>query len=168
MKLHSVLKGNWNALDEAALGVIYGSILVLSILMALEEVPVAPFRPALVLFGSILAVTLAKAFSELLAHAVQTHEKILTQASWVAAWRQSRATLAVVNLPTLAILAAGLGWIDFHSAVSVSQAFCVTMLAILGARVGWSIHPNSWLPIAGAFFVGGIGTGLAVLKYVIH
>lgn len=42
------------------------------------------------------------------------------------------------------------------------------ILVLLGARVGWVIGHSWWLPIGGAVFAGGVGTGLAVLKYAIH
>lgn len=168
MHVHLTLHPDWKPIDQMALGLIYGAILVQSLLMALEESHGAPFRPAIALFGSVFAITLAKAFSELLAHAIQTHERILTRQAWATAWRHSYATLGVANLPTAIILAAGLGWIDFDVAVAVAQAFCVTILVILGARVGWAIKPRSWLPAAGAVFVGGIGSALAALKYAIH
>lgn len=168
MDMHPILHPDWKPIDQAAVGLIYGAILVLSMLMALEQTQAAPFRPAIVLFGSVLAVTLAKAFSELLAHAIQTHERILTRRAWAVAWRHSHATLAVANLPTLVNLASGLGWIDFAVAVAVSQLFCVAILVGLGARVGWAINPKSWLPVGGAAFVGGIGSALAALKYAIH
>lgn len=166
--MHPMQHPNWKPIDQAAVGLIYGAILVLSLLMALEEAAGAPLRPAIVLFGSVVAVTLAKAFSELLAHAIQSHERILTPRAWVVAWRGSHSTLIVANLPTLVIVAAGLGWIDFSSAVAVSQAFCVSILVILGARVGWAINPTSWLPFGGAAFAGGIGSALAAMKHAIH
>jgi hypothetical protein len=53
---------------RASFGLIYGSILVLSLLMAMDEVRDGPFEAALVLFGSVLAVTLAKIFAEVLSH----------------------------------------------------------------------------------------------------
>ncbi len=168
MHMHLSLHPDWKPIDEAALGLIYGAILVLSLLMALEETADAPFRPAIILFGSVLAVTLAKAFSELLAHALQTCERILTPKAWAAAWAGSRATLAVANLPTLVILVAGVGLIDLSSAVAVSQLYCVAILVVLGARVGWAINPKSWLPVGGAAFAGGTGSALAALKYAIH
>ena len=150
------------------MGLIYGAVLVLSLLMALEETPDAVFRPAIVLFGSVLAITLAKLFSELLAHAIQTHAPVLTRANWATAWRHAHPTLSVANLPTLAILAAGLGWVEFPVAVAVSQMFCVAVLVVLGARVGWSVRPGSWLPVWGAICAGGGGSALAGLKHAIH
>jgi hypothetical protein len=166
--MHPNLHPGWKPIDQAALGLIYGAILVLSMLMALQETHTRPHRPAIVLFGSVLAMTLAKAFSEVLAHSVQTHEKVLTRRSWAAAWQHSHPTLTVANLPTLLIPTAGLGWMDFAHAVALSQIFCVAILVVLGARVGWAINPNSWLPVGGAAFVGGIGSALAALKYALH
>ena len=168
MPLHPGLHHDWRPIDQAAMGLIYGAVLVLSLLMALEETPDAAFRPAIVLFGSVVAVTLAKLFSELLAHAIQTHARVLTATNWVAAWRHAHPTLSVANLPTLAILASGLGWIEFSVAVAVSQVFCVAILVVLGARVGWSVSPGSWLPYWGAVCAGGIGSALAGLKHAIH
>ncbi len=94
--------------------------------------------------------------------------QVLTRQAWATAWRHSYTTLGVANLPTAIVLAAGLGWIDFDVAVALAQVFCVTILVILGARVGWAIRPRSWLPAGGAVFVGGIGSALAALKYAIH
>lgn len=168
MRTHPALTLDWRPIDQAAIGLIYGAILVLSMLMALEETQAAAFRPAIVLFGSVLAVTLAKAFSELLAHAIQTRERLLTRKALAAAWQASHPTLTVANLPTLVMVAAGLGWVDFALAVALSQVFCVIVLAVLGARMGWVINPGSWLPLGGAAFAGGIGSALAALKHAIH
>jgi hypothetical protein len=159
---------DWTPMDLAAPGLIYGAILVLSMLMALEETQGTPYRPAIVLFGSVLAVTLAKAFSELLAHGIHTHERILTRKAWRSAWERSHLPLTVAYLPTLLVLTAGIGWMRFAVAMAVSQVLCVVILAVLGARMGWSIKPRSWLPLGGAAFAGGIGSGLAALNYAIH
>jgi hypothetical protein len=162
------LQPDWKPIDLAAPGLIYGAILVLSMLMALYETQGTPFKPAIVLFGSVLAVILAKAFSELLAHGIHTHERILTRKAWRTAWERSYLPLTVAYLPTLLVLVAGMGWMRFAVAVAVSQTICVVILAVLGARVGWAIRPRSWLPLGGAAFAGGVGSGLAALKYAIH
>lgn len=158
----------WRPVEKAAFGLIYGAIMVLSLLMALGDTPVTPFEPALVLFGSVLAVTLAKAFSELLSHGMETGERILTSTALRTAWRHSHPTLTVANLPTVLFIAAGLGWLSMDAATTLSQVFCVLILIVLGARVGWVIDHSWWLPIGGALFAGGVGSGLAILKYAIH
>jgi hypothetical protein len=64
--MHAAATG-WKRLDRAAFGLIYMAIMVLSILIAAGHHPQPPFETAAVLFGSVLAITLAKAFAELMA-----------------------------------------------------------------------------------------------------
>jgi hypothetical protein len=135
--------------------------------MAMGDHPEAPFETAAILFGSVFAVTLAKAFAELLAHALDTGER-MTRAAWRAAWRYSAPTLAVANLPTLLFLAAGLGWVTVETVGALSQVICVGVLMAVGARVGWVLDQRAWPTLGGALFAGGIGLALALVKYVIH
>ena len=157
----------WQRLDHAAFGIIYGTIMVLSILLAQGSHPAPPLETAVVLFGSVLAITLAKTFAEFLGHALEAKER-MTRDSWRAAWRHSTPTLSVANLPTALFLAAWLGWIEPDTALLASQVLCVTLLAMLGARAGWILDQRVIPAILWALFVGGIGAILSVFKYVIH
>ena len=157
----------WKRLDGAAFGIVYGAITVLSILMAAGAHSGAPFETAVVLFGSVFAITLAKTFAEFLAHALDSGER-LTRSGWRAAWHHSTPTLATANLPTLLFVASGLGLIDAGTALLASQAVCVLLLAAIGARIGWVLDHAVTAAAAGTFFSGGIGALLAVMKHVIH
>lgn len=157
----------WGRLEKAAFGIIYGSIMVLAILMAQGSHPTPPLETAIILFGSVLAITLAKTFAEFLGHALDARER-MTRHSWRAAWNHSMPTLAVANLPTLLFLAAWLGWIGPQTALLVSQLVCVALLVVLGARAGWVLEHRLVPTILGALFVGGIGLLLSVVKYAIH
>ncbi len=165
--MNTETEGAWERLDRAALGVIYGAITVLSILLAAGDQPDSPFKTAFVLFGSTLAVTLAKAFAELLSKALDRGER-MTRASWRKAWAHSRPTLVTANTSTLLFLAAGLGLITPHLAAALSQAICVVFLMVLGARVGWVLDRRVVPTVLGASFAGGIGLFLAAMKFVIH
>lgn len=158
----------WGPVHRASFGLIYGAILVLSLLMAMHEVRDGPFGAALVLFGSVLAVTLAKIFAEVLAHSMATGERILTRKAFGTAWQHSHSTLLVANVPTAFFVVAGLGWLSVQSATGLAQMFCVLVLVVLGARAGWVIDHGWWLPIAGALFAGSVGVGLAAMKYALH
>lgn len=158
----------WEPVHRASFGLIYGSILALSLLMAMDEVRDGPFEAALVLFGSVLAVTLAKIFAEVLSHAMETGERILTRKAFGTAWRHSHSTLLVANVPTAIFIVAGSGWLSVATATRLSQVFCIAVLVVLGARVGWVINHSWWLPIGGALFAGSLGVGLAAMKYAIH
>ncbi|MBF9058469.1 hypothetical protein HKCCSP123_04670 [Rhodobacterales bacterium HKCCSP123] len=160
-------QGGWHRIDRAAFGLVYGAITVLSLLMAMGDHPEAPFETAAILFGSVLAVTLAKAFAELVGHAIDKGERV-TRTSWQAAWRHSAPTLAVANLPTLLFVAAGLGWLSVETAGGLSQGVCVLVLMAVGARLGWVVERRPVPALGGAVFAGGIGLALAVVKFVIH
>lgn len=157
----------WKRLDKAAFGIIYGAIMVLSILMAAGNPLESPVKTAVVLFGSVLAITLAKAFAELMAHALESGERI-TRHAWRSAWHHSAPTLAVANLPTLLFLAAAFGWMNLEVAALLSQSVCIALLVLLGARVGWAIDGKITPAALGGLFAGGIGLALALMKVVIH
>ena len=59
-------------IDEAAFGVVYGSITVIALLMAMHRPVEAPGHQALILFGSVFAVAVAKAYAELCERMLQT------------------------------------------------------------------------------------------------
>ena len=158
----------WKTFEKASFGLIYGAIMVLSVLMALEFQSDAPFRPALILFGSVLAMTLARALAVLLSHAVETGERVLTVTAICAAWSGGQWMIGVVNVPTALFVAAGLGWLPATVAFSLSQAFCVLLLVTLGARVGWVVSRDAWHPVIGAVSVGSLGIALATLKYTVQ
>ncbi len=169
MAIHAhIPRLNWASLEREAFGLIYGAIIVLSLLMALAPQPVAPFKPAAVLFGSVLAMTLARALAALIAHSIETGERMLRLSAMRAAWRGSHPILFVAHLPTALFIASGLGWLSLATAMFVSQLFCVLILVIFGARVGWVISHGPLLPVLGALFAGGLGCALALLKYAIQ
>lgn len=157
----------WQRLDKAAFGIVYGAVTGLSILLAAGAHPEAPFETAAVLFGSVFAITLTKAFAEFLSHAIDSGTRP-TRHDWRAAWRHSAPTLGTANLPTLLFIANGLGWITSETAIVASQGVCVALLALVGGRLGWVIDGSIPRSMLGATFAGGIGLALAVLKHVIH
>lgn len=165
-KLH--MHPAWGPVHRASSGLIYGSVLVLSLLMAMDEMRDRSSKPAIVLFGSVLAVTLAKVFAEVLAHAMETRERILTRKAFLSAWRQNHTPLIVAAASTLFFVLAALGWFSIETATGLAQLFCVVVLVVLGARVGWVIDPGWRLSITGALFAGSVGVGLAAMKYAIH
>ncbi len=146
---------SWPRFDKAAFGLIYGAFLVLSILMTSSGDGGSPFRTAAVLFGSVLAISLAKAFGEFLGNALDCGRH-LTRSAWRATLQHSSPTLAAANLPTLLFVAAGAGWMPTELATSLSQAVCVAILMAIGGRLGWVIDRRIGMVVLGSFFAGGV------------
>ena len=157
----------WEPLERASFGLIYGAIMVLSILMALDFQPNVPFRPAAILFGSVLAMTLARTLAALFSHGVESGERIMNIAAVRAAWRGSHHILVAAYLPTAVFMAAGLGWLTTEAALFLSQLCCVLTLAILGARAGWVIRGGFGHSVLGAASAGGLGSLLAAMRHVL-
>lgn len=158
----------WRPIDKAAFGLINGAIMVLSLLLASGSQPASPFKPAIVLFGSVTAMALARVLAELVAHSIATGEPMLTRKSAATAWQLCYPMLGVVIVPVALVIAAGLGWLPMGRAIIVSQGFCVAILVVLGARVGWVISKDMWHPLLGAAGAGSIGVALAALHYAVH
>jgi len=157
----------WRPIDKAAFGLINGAIMVLSLLMATGLQPGAPFRTAFVLFGSVSAMTLARILAELVARSIATGEPMLTLKSVHLAWQFSYPMLAVVMVPVLLLAGAGWDWLPARLAIILSQSYCIAILVILGARVGWVISRDFWHPLLGATAAGGIGTALAAMNHAV-
>ena len=157
----------WRRMDAAASGLLYGTIASLSVLMTMEAHPEHPLRMAAALFGTVLAITLAKAFAEVMAAALKTGRGA-ARPRLRESWRHASPTLIAANLPTALILAAGVGLLSLDRAIAWSQGFCVLLLILLGARVGWVVGGGALATGLGALYTGGIGLALATLKYVLH
>lgn len=160
-------EGPLQQLDAAAFGLIYGTITSLSILMAMGAHPDAPFAMAAALFGSVLAVTLAKAFASVIADELERDAEA-PRATFAAAWRHSRPTLIAANVPTLLIAASGFGLLPTETAIGIAQVFAIGVLVAIGARVGWVARGRVFSSLLGGLFTGGIGLALSVMKYLIH
>lgn len=90
-----------SAIDEAAFGVVYGSISVMAVLMALHPPVENAGRVGLVLVATVVAVAFAKAFAELCEQMLRTGQELsLTDA--VKTWHHSRTVLLAANAPAAA------------------------------------------------------------------
>lgn len=160
-------QGLWAKIDAASFGMIYGSVTVLGLLMAMEAHPDEPLVSAASLFGSVLAISMAKAFADVMSTAIGTRQKI-TRKMLASSWHHARDTLVAANLPTLFFLAAALGVWSVALAVALSQLYCTVLLMLVGARVGWRVDGSVLSALLGTVFAGGVGLALALLKVLIH
>jgi hypothetical protein len=155
----------WARLDRATFGLIYGAITVLSLLMAMGPTDHSPLMMAGVLFGSVLAITLANAFALVMEETVTGAPAI--RPTFSDAWRHSRPTLVAANVPTLLIAGAGLGLLSVEEALLLGEVFTISLLGVLGGRVGWVVGQRSRAALLGALFTGGIGVALAGTKHIL-
>lgn len=157
----------WRALDEAAFGLVYGSITVLSLLLAFDAHPESPVRMAVILLGSVTAILLSKAFAGVMADSIQDRRRP-TRQDFREAWLHGRAALVAANTPAILFGLSAVGVMDAKLAMALAEGFCILMLMLVGARVGWAAEHRVASAVAGAAFVGGLGAALGVLKLILH
>jgi hypothetical protein len=160
-------KGVWGRLDAASFGIIYGSIVVLALLMAIGSHPDTPLTSAAVLFGSVLAVALAEAFAEVMSNAIAKGERITRQAMFVS-WQHTSEVLIAANVPTLLFVASAMEFWSVETSIILSQLYCTALLMLVGGRVGWRLDRSLLSAILGSLFTGVVGAALAIMKFVIH
>ena len=154
-------------IERNAFGVIYGSITVLALLLSVHQSDDAPLKTALILFGSVLAITLAKAFAQVSSDAVHKRQRL----NWEevrGVWSHSAPTLLAANIPTLLIAGSATGLYAFDTSIWLAELSAIILLAVYGYSIGWVIYGRRIPGLLHAAFTSGIGIALALLKFVIH
>lgn len=156
-----------NSIDEAAFGVIYGTITVMGVLVATKPDDLNPLVTAGMLFTTVLAVALAKAYADLASKALQSGRH--PDKSMIAqSWAHSRTTLIAANAPTLAMLLGAAGLYGVDMALVLAQIFAIVLLLFYGARIGLRLSGRIAPAVLGAAFTGCIGLALSLLKNLLH
>ncbi len=154
-------------IDEAAFGVVYGSVAVMAFLMAKHPPVEDPGRVALLLFGSVFAVAVAKAYAEICERMLKSG----SPATWAdarAVWGHSRTVLLAANGPTLAFALAALGLYSADTALILAQIVAIGLLSWFGGRIGWRIRGTVSGLVFGAVLTGGLGLLVSLLKVLAH
>ncbi|MDX8348141.1 hypothetical protein SLH49_09095 [Cognatiyoonia sp. IB215446] len=150
-------------IDQAAFGVVYGSITVLAVHPPIEH----PGRQAIMLFLAVFAVALAKAFAEICERVLQSGQS----ANWSdigEVWQHAQTVLIAANGPTLAFVLAAAGVISGDMALLLAQILVFGLLAYFGARIGWSVSGTMFGMAVGVAVTGGIAGLVSLLKFVAH
>lgn len=154
-------------IQRNAFGVIYGSVTVMALLMAAPHSEDTPVQTAMVLFGSVFAITLAKAFAQISSDAAHNRQSF----GWSevrSAWSHSASTLLAANIPTVLIAFSALGFYSFTTSIWLAQFAAIGLLAGYGYSIGWVIYGRLIPGLLHALFTSSIGISLALVKYIVH
>ena len=128
-----------NQIDEAAFGVVYGSISVMAVLMAMHSPIEDPGFHAVLLFGTVFVVAVAKAYAEVCERMLKTGNA----ATWSdvgAVWQHSRTILLAGNGPTIAFICSAFGLISPDRRLLVAQLLAIGLLGWFGGRIGLRVR----------------------------
>ena len=153
--------------DEAAFGVVYGSITVLALLMAMHLPIDDPGHQALVLFLSVFAVAVAKAYAEICERVLQSGN-VATWDDLRAVWQHSRTVLIAANGPSVAFVLAAAGVISSSVAFVLAQILAIGLLGFFGGRIGWRVQGGVFGAAVGAAVTSSAATLVSLLKLLAH
>jgi hypothetical protein len=147
--------------------VIYGAIIGLAIVVALENHPPPPGAVAATVAGAALAVGLAEAYSEIVGAEARTRRPV--HSAGVRAFVMDSAPVALgAGFPALFFVLAAAGAIGTDLAFSLAKWTGVGLISAYGflaARLSGSGVGGALLHAAA---VGGIGGALIALKALVH
>lgn len=147
---------------------IYGSITVLAVLLIMTEHPPGAIAAVVTLFGTVLVVTLAEAYSEIVAELIVT-EKRLTREEALRIWHHSRPILLGANVPTVVVIALGVtGLTSMEVALTIATYSVYAVLFLTGLAVGRHLNGTPLNILLSGLFTLSIGLLIGVLKVLMH
>lgn len=154
-------------LEDAAFGVVYGSITVLALLMATHPPIEQPWRLAWVLFLSVFAVAVAKAYAEICERALRSGQPT-TWDDVRAVWQHCQTVLIAANGPSIVFALAATGVFSGDMAYVISQILALGLLAFYGAQIGWRVQGGVFGALTGVSVTSAIAVLVSLLKLLAH
>ena len=146
---------------------VYGAIVVLALLLALEDHSPGPFAAAGLVAGTVLAVLSAEAYSEILGAEVD-HRRRLTRDERRAMEREHALMFAAAVWPVIFLLLAGVGLLEEETAYTLGTWVVIAMLFVFGYLARRLAGLSNSQAVVSALVLGSIGLLLAGLKAVLH
>jgi hypothetical protein len=162
-----VVRAGDHSLGHYAARSVYGAILVLAMLLALQHHPTGPFHAALLIAGTVLAVLAAEAYADLLGLEIDSGGLSTREQR-----REKLRDLAVVTGaaegPVLVLVLAGLGLIGEDRAFRLAVGITVALLFVAGFLARWLAGRSLWTSVQSSLVAGGLGVALAIFKHFVH
>jgi hypothetical protein len=147
--------------------IVYGSIIGLALVVALEGHPPKPGVMAVWLLGTAVAVGLAEVYAEVVGTETSTRQPV-TRPQLLHMSEDAVAVGFGVAFPAVFFLLSALGLFELHTAFSVAKWTGLGLIGFYGywaARFAGAAAPRALLKGA---LVALVGAGLIVLKSLVH
>jgi hypothetical protein len=147
--------------------VVYGAIIGLALVVALEAHPPGSGAVVASLLGTAVAVALAEVYSETLGTEVRTHRRV-EGARRRAIWTDTGAVAFGVAFPAVFFVASAAGAIERDTAFDLAKWSGLGLIGFYGfvaARLSGAALPTAVIKGIGAAVIGGF---LIALKALVH
>jgi hypothetical protein len=164
-RLRELIRTHLESRDVAR--VIYGSIIGLALVLALQAHPPGPAKTAGLLFGTALAVGLAELYSEVVGIEMRTRRSIRRAQLRAIAGDMVPVVLGA-GFPAVFFVLAALGVFEPHTAFTLSKWTGLGLICgygFMAAKLAGARTPRA---LAHAAAVGLVGGGLIALKALLH
>jgi hypothetical protein len=155
----------WNGRNAARS--VYGSVVVLAVLLTLQVHPPAPLNAALVVAGTVLSVLAAEAYSDQLGREIELHRR-LTRAERLALLKGLGAITVAAEAPVLVLLLAAVDVVSEDRAFGIAIWLTIVLMGLDGFLARRLAGFPARACVLGGIAVGGIGVALAVFKSFVH
>lgn len=146
---------------------IYGSIVVLALLLALDSHPPPPLQAAGLVAGTVLVVLAAEAFAENLGAELDLGRRT-TWEERIKRFHDLAAMTVAAEAPVAILLLAWVGVLEEETAFRLARWSTLTLL-LVGGYLARRVAGGSLLSAAGSgLLVFGLGVLVSVLKSLLH
>ena len=163
--MHRAFRNHLESHDVAR--VVYGAIVGLALVVALEKHPPAAGVVAATLVGTAIAVALAELYSELLGTEVRTHHRV-SREDRVRIARSAGAVAFGISVPVIFFVLAALGAFETETAFRLAKwsgLGLIVLYAFIASRLSGK-RPH--VALVHALAVGCVGGALILLKALLH
>jgi hypothetical protein len=147
--------------------VVYGSIIGLALVAAVENHPPAAGVMAVWLLGTALAVALAEIYSEVVGHETSTRRPV-TRSDVRPMLDDAAAVGFGVAFPAVFFLLAALGLLEVDAAFTIAKWTGLGLIGFYGYWAARFAGANTRGALVKAALVALIGAGLIALKSLVH
>ena len=147
--------------------VVYGAIIGLALVVALEQHPPAAGAIVATLLGTALAVALAETYSEVLGAEVRTRRSI-SRAQLTAILHEAAAVAFGVGFPAVFFLLAALGAIELDGAFTLARWTGLLLIGVYGFAAARLAGTGVGGSLVHAVAMGLIGAFVIVLHALTH
>ena len=147
--------------------VVYGSIIGLALVVAIESHPPKPGVMAVWLVGTAIAVGLAEIYSEVVGVETSTRQPV-SRGQWRHMWEDAGAVAFGVAFPAVFFLLAALHIMDVDRAFTIAKWSGLGLIGFYGYWAARFAGASAYGALLKGALVALVGAGLILLKSLVH
>ena len=147
--------------------VVYGSIIGLALVVAIQHHPPKPGVMAVWLVGTAIAVGLAEIYSEVVGVETSTRQPV-SRGQWRHLWEDAGAVAFGVAFPAVFFVIAALSFMEVETAFRLAKWTGLGLIGFYGYWAARFAGATGYRALFKAALVALVGAGLILLKSLVH